>query len=394
MSAYDFDTPVRRSGAGTLKAAMTPETLTQNGLLSYWGAEFEFQTCPAFSEGVRTCAERGLYGFTIQNEAYNRRVVWWMEHVRGFACDPAWIVPTHGTIFALATALRLFCLSAHKRLLVLLPGYNRYAQAASRMNLATDSSTMLLGSDGVYRINWEDLEQHMADPANGLLAFSNPNNPTGMILSRDELERIGLLSEKYSMPVFCDEIFAEVTRGQKVFPYIGIERGRDLAMTCTSLGKCMSLTGVNHANLLLPDAHLRERYISQKYADHYGSLDPMLYAGLMQAYTEQGADFVRALNQVIDRNLQLLKDRLPGIVPGSRVLHPTGTFVVFVDYRGAGLSDDELAQALQEKGLFYGDDGADYGVSRQFYRYNLAVPTACLAKSLDYLEAHWNQPRG
>ena len=205
---FDFTTQVSRDGAGTLKEAFTPDAVRREGLVTYWGAEFEFPTCPAFSRGVTKCAQRGLYAFTLQTEAYNQHVVWWMKHVRSFSCEEAWIVPTHGTIFALATAIRMYLLPKHRRLLMLEPGYSRYGQAASRMGLETFGSRMEPDADGIYRINWEDPENKMADPENGLLVFSNPSNPTGRVLSTDELEEIGRLSEQYRIPVFCDEIFA------------------------------------------------------------------------------------------------------------------------------------------------------------------------------------------
>ena len=308
-----------------------------------------------------------------------------MKNVRGFDCQPDWIVPTHGTIFGLATAIRMFLLPQKKRLLVINPGYNRYAQAAHRMGLEDDASDMIL-MDGVYQIDWEDLEQKMADPRNGLLVFSNPNNPTGRILEKDELERIGQLSEKYGMPVYCDEIFAETTRqSAPVYPYALVENGRALAMCCTSLGKCMSLTGVNHANVLIPDAELREKYTQQKYADHYGSIDPMLHAGLMNAYTEEGAAFIRALNEYVDENVALVENEIPRLFPGAKVIHPQGTFVIWIDFTGCGMDADALADLLNNKYLFCGDAGDDYGASRLFYRYSIALPRSELQKSFDYI---------
>lgn len=382
---FDFDTKIQRRPTGVLKEIFMPENVRAAGLPLYWGAEFDFQTCPAFSEGVRSCAESGAFSFTIQSDAYNQRVCWWMKNVRSFHCEPEWIVPTHGTIFGLATAIRMFLLPQKKRLLVIHPGYNRYAQAAHRMGLEAAASDMLL-ADGVYQIDWEELEQKMADPQNGLLVFSNPNNPTGRILNQEELERIGQLSQKHQMPVYCDEIFAETTRGNApVYPYILVEHGRELAMGCTSLGKCMSLTGVNHANVLIPDANLREKYTQQKYADHYGSIDPMLHAGLMNAYTEEGAAFIRALNAYVDENVALVEREIPALVPGARVIHPQGTFVIWIDFTGCGMNADELADLLNNDYLFCGDAGDDYGASRLFYRYSIAVPRSELMKSFDYI---------
>ncbi len=387
---FDFTVRVSREGAGTLKGAFTPDAVRDAGLVTFWGAEFEFPTCPAFSRGVRKCAERGLYAFTLQTEDYNRHVAWWMKNMRNMSVENEWIVPVHGTIFGLASAIRIFLLPEKKRLLVIHPGYNRYAQAAARMGLESVASCMVF-RDGTYSIDWQDLERKMADPRNGLLVFSNPNNPTGRILRRDELEKIALLSNTYHVPVFCDEIFAEVTRGETVTSYATIPEGQAYAITATSLGKCMSLTGVNHANLLIPSPSLRDTYIRQKYADHYGSIDPMLYAGLLEAYSEEGADFVRALNRVIDQNTAYFEKQLPESIPGARVIHPEGTFVIFVDYSPLGLEDDVLAEKLQDRCLFYGDDGGDYGVSRQFYRYNLAVPPQCLCDSFSLIRQNWDR---
>ncbi len=381
---FAFDKLVDRSGSGNLKDAYTPAAVRDAGLVSYWGAEFDFPTCPAFSAGVRACAERGLYGFTLQDDAYNERVVWWQKELRGWEIAPDWIVPTHGTIFALATAIRLF-VGEGQNMITIHPGYNRYEQAARRLERGCVASEMRYAR-GRYALDFADLEEKLSRPENTLLVVCNPNNPTGLVLSADELRRIDALSRKYQVPVFCDEIFAEVTLdGTTIPPYGKIAEPDSLAITCTSLGKCMSLTGVNHANVLIPNKELRERYIHQKYADHYGSIDPMLYAGLLRACTRDGADYVLALREVIRENRRILTQRLSVLLPGAHVVPAEATFVVWIDYSGLGFPDGELA-ALLERTLFLGDPGSEYGVSDQFYRYSIAVPTWALEKSLDYLE--------
>lgn len=384
MPTYPFDQYIQRAGSGSLKESMTPRQIRDAGLPGYRGAEFDFPTCPAFSEGVRACAERGLYAFTPQNEEYNEKIRWWMQAMRDWDVSPDWIVPTHGTIFALATAIRLF-VKKEQNLVVILPGYSRYKQAADRLGRGCVASYMRY-EKGRYSINFADLEEKLSQPENALLVFSNPNNPTGLVLSEEELRRIDELSRRFQTPVFCDEIFAEVTLdGSTVTPYGKAVAPDSPSITCSSFGKCMSLTGVNHANVFLPNKTLRQLYIRQKYADHYGSIDPLLYAGLMRACTGEGRDYVLALREVIAANRKLLTDRIKSLLPAARIIPAAATYLLWVDYSGLELEDTALANLL-DRAQFTGDPGTEYGASDQFYRYSIAAPTWSVRKSLERME--------
>lgn len=381
---FDFETRVNREGLGTIKEAFTPEHIAKKGLVCYRGAEFDFPTCPAYSRGVMECAQRGLYAFTPQNDAYNERIIWWQKQMRGWDVDASWIQPTQGTIFALCTAIRLF-VKPGGNIVVAPPCYNRYAQAAHRMNLGAVDSPLLY-QNGVYSLDFDDLDRKLAQPENQLLVICNPNNPTGTRFERDDLQRVAAIARKHGKPVFCDEIFAEVTLdGQPVLPYLEAAQPDDLAIVCTSLGKCMSLTGVNHANVMIKNPDLFEKYNTQRYADHYGSIDPVLYAGLMAAHSPQGAEYVRALCGVIAQNARKCVDFLQETLPGVAVTMPQGTFVLWVDYSALGMSDEELSRFLIDEALFVGDEGTEYGATDQFVRYNLAVPPKQLDRSLEYV---------
>ena len=236
-----------------------------------------------------------------------------------------------------------------------------------------------------YRLDFADLEKKLSAPENTLLVLCNPNNPTGLVLKENDLREVDRLSRRYRVPMFCDEIFAEITlTGKTIVPY-GKAAGEDsLSITCTSLGKCMSLTGVNHANVIIPSGELREKYIRRKYADHYGSIDPMFYAGLMKAYTEEGKAWVDDLLEVIRENRRTFTEDLEEIIPGAKVVPAEGTFLAWVDYTDIGLDQEQL-KALFERALFFGDPGSDYGVNDLFYRYSIAVPPSMLEKSMKVL---------
>ena len=385
MKKYNFDCLVNREGSGSLKGFYTPDYLSKAGLPGYWGAEFDFPTCPLFSEGVIECARRGLYAFTLQTDEYNQHVSWWMENVRHWQIKNDWIIPTHGTIFALATAIRLF-VGEGQHMLMITPGYSRYKQAADRIGKKTIFCPMsYISSENRYEIDYNRLENCMSNPGCALLVICNPNNPTGLVLDENELRKIDDLSEKFGIPVFSDEIFAEISlSGDVIVPYGKAVRSGSYSITCTSLGKCMSLTGVNHANVIISDPDLRDRYIKQKYADHYGSIDPMLYAGLLKAYTQEGKDWLDDLLEIIRSNRSDFCSGIEASFPGAKVVPADGTYVAWVDFTRTRLSEQALAKRLNEA-MLLGDPGSEYFADDLFYRYSIAVPPSMLRKSMKHL---------
>ena len=380
---YSFDIKADRSGrVPWLKEYFTPKAVKDEDLLGYAGAEFEFATCPAYVRGVVNAARKGVFGYTMMGDAYKNAVKWWMKELRGYEVESDWIVPTQGTIFSVATSIRLLT-EKGENIITMPPNYNRYEQAAKRLGRGC-VRVPLIEENGRFRIDREGLRNAFANEKNRLLVICNPNNPTGNILSIDELSFIAELSKEYGVAVFSDEIFAEVVfEGNEAVPYTKAAGKDALAITCTSMGKVFSLTGVNHANVIIENDELRERYIAQRNADHFGSVDPMVYAGLLEAYSPEGRDFVLALKKYVWDNYLVLNKFFEKNLPKARLYRPGGTFVAWADYPGYGDEWKALDAQLREKGLFVGDEGDEYYGNNTCVRYSIAVPRPELEKTLD-----------
>lgn len=380
-----FDQTVDRSGSITwLKDLFTPEAVKEARLLGFAGAEFEFPTCPAIGKGIRDMLDKGIVGFTLPNDAYRSSVLWWMEQVRGCRISADWILPTHGTIFSLATAIRL-ATEPGERIIILTPGYHRYEQAATRLGRGT-VRVGLKEERGRYFLDWEALEAAMAQPENRLLVLTNPNNPTGTVFTVAEMETIAALARKYQVLVYSDEIFADVVFGGKtVTPYAWVAGEEDLAISCTALGKTFSLTGINHANVIIKNPRLRGRFQEQRNADHYGSLDPFHHAALTAAYSPEGKAWLEEMKAYVWENYEILRRFLNEHIPEAVVTEPEGTFVVWVDYGATGMDAGQLEQLLCREGLFVGDPGSEFCGRDTCFRYSLAVPRRELLRALERL---------
>lgn len=357
---FDFTTEVSRTGRGSLKNMMAPQVLKEQGIQTFMAGELDFPTAPALIESVIECARNGLFGFTLPEEPYLNRVTWWMKKVRSWRIRPEWIVTTYGTIMSVATCIREF-VGPGENIIVQPPCYDRYKQAADRLNRGTVWNP-LIRVGGSYQMDLAGLETLMQDPRNRLLVVCNPLNPSGQVFSRRELEQVAALSAKYGVYVFSDEIFSEVLlKGEPVVPYGSIEAGRAYAITATSLGKAFNLTGVNHANIIIPDEALRERFTDRRTRDHYGSIDPTAYAAIMGAYTEAGYEWLLAMTDVIRGNAEIVRETFEKDLPMFRMMDCQAGFVCWMDFQSTGLTGERLSDFLLERALFHINEGTEYG---------------------------------
>ena len=366
------DEEVSREGVGSLQRVLTPAAITEAGYASFGGAEFDFKTAPCIRRALAAYAENGYYGFTLPDDEYRERVCWWMENARGWQVEPDWTVPVLGTIFSVATCLRML-VGPEDAMIVQPPVYYRYEQAATRLGLRCVHNPLTLDGDR-YEMDLEGLERLMADPHNKLLVICNPANPVGRVWSEEELVAVAELSAKYGTVVLSDEIFAEVTfDGHETVPYASLSAGQANAITLTSIGKAFSSTGLNFANAIIPNPELRQRFEGQRTRDHFGSVDPFGRQALVAAYTPEGLAWQRATLPYIAENRRIVGEAIEGAGLGH--VYPTeGTFVCWVCWDGLTLAGEELDRFFEEKALFEVEPGLEYGEGcERFSRINLGA---------------------
>lgn len=382
---YDFDTRVDRKNRGNIKELIfTPPCIREKGYISFAGAEFEFKTARPVIDAVKEAAENGLFGFTVADERYFSHIVWWMENVRETKVSPEWILPVQGTIFSVATSIRLFTKEG-EGVIVPVPGYNRYQQAADRLKRKTVFSPMR-EVGGVPVLDLADLEEKMAQEENKLLLLCNPNNPTGQIIPEETLHRIIQLAKKYGVGVLCDEIFADIAFDGRKVPVMAALGDEDApVISVISMGKTFSFTGVNHANVIIKNPVLREKYMEQRNADHFGSIDPMAYAALCGGYTPAGKEWLEQMIAVVQQNNERIEAFFAAHMPAVRVLKPEATYVLWLDMTGLGLEEEELFRFLEQEAFFCCDPGEEYYGKPCMARLCTAVPPRELEKSLGAL---------
>lgn len=307
-----------------------------------------------------------------------------MDHSRGTEILPEWIVPTLGTIYSVATTIRM-CTEEGDGVIVTPPIYNRYEQAVRRLNRRTVKCPLIL-KNGHYQMDFEAIEEAMCDSDNHLFLLCNPHNPIGQIWDETELSRLAALAEKYDVIVYSDEIFADnCYEGRRCPCYLSVPGAKSHGITAVSLGKSFHFTGVNHANILIADETLRERFVDRRTRDHYGSIDPLAYESVVAAYTEEGLDWIRASNAYVEENIRLIRRFFDTYLPEVPVYGGEGGYILWMDFRNLFSDERELKEFLYKKAYFHVDMGSSYD-AECFVRMCVASPRWCIEKALECLK--------
>jgi len=385
LGRFDFDTLADRSGIDCMKEVLTTQKVREAGLISFSGAEADFRTAPCVTEAVVQRAMRGNLGYTVPGEDYYSAVINWMKTQRNWEIQKDWIVPTGGTIRSVATAIRLLT-QPGEGIIVQPPVYYRYEQAASRLGRQTVYNPLKL-VNGRYEMDFAQLEECMASRRCPLMILCNPHNPIAQVWKKEDLEKIAQLANRYDVVVFSDEIFAEtVYDGNVTVPYSEIPGAADRAIVATSVGKAFSLTGLNFANIIIPNDTLRRRFARQRNADHYGSMEPLTHAAVMGGYTKEGAAWIGEMNQYVRGNSRYIIDFLKEHLPQVNTVEPEGAFVLWIDWNGLGLPKHELTEFLTEEALLLTDPGEEYGPGGEGWtRMCIASPREMIEKAMESL---------
>lgn len=371
----ELEQDVLRSGIGNMKYAMEQQAGDDPEMIYLCGAEMDFPTAPVIRRRLVKIAENGLYGFTEPDDTYRNAIISWQRKVRGVEITGEDIVPTYGTIMALNTAIRAFTKEGDSVLLQA-PSYFRFDHAITNNHRKILYNQLCYDPlEKSYHLDLEDLEQCMRQEKVRLMVLCNPHNPTGAVFPLEDLLEVHRMSVQYHVVVFADEIFGEMQFRDPPVSY-GMA-GWENTILSTSLGKAFNFTGVSHANLLIRDQTLREKYLQQLREEHFGSIDPFFYNALIAGYSREGYEWLLSVKDKVQENDRILRE---GLFPFRNLVFPTkheGTFIEWLDMRGLHLTDEDLASFMRHRVHVLGDPGTEYGTCGSgFFRINLATPTA------------------
>ena len=374
MGKYDFTTLPNRFGHHTYK---WKEAETDRQVLPAWIADMDFEVLPEIRQTVHDYAEQLVYGYTYASDGLIEAVQNWEEKQHGYRFDKDALVFIEGVVPAISTAIQAFTIEG-EAVLINTPVYPPFARSIKLNNrrLITNS---LVEKDGLFEIDFDQLEKDFVEEEVKLYVLCNPHNPGGRVWEKEILEKIGQLCQKHGVLLVSDEIHQDLALfGHKHQSFNTVnESFKEFSLILSSATKTFNIAGTKNSYAIIENPKLRLAFQKRQLANNQHEISGLGYLATEAAY-RSGEEWLSELKELIEKHINYVIDVF-GKETKIKVMKPQGTYLIWLDFSAYDISDEELRKLLRDEAKVILNRGLDFGEEGALHaRLNVAMPTSIL----------------
>ena len=303
----------------------------------------------------------------------------WAKNNYGFCPENEWIVYCPRIIQAISLIIQNYT-EKNDKILVFTPLYDPI-QNAVRINDRELVECPLILDSGHYEIDFEDFEEKIKGGVKVFISVS-PHNPVGRVWSEEEIRKTVEICKRYGVLIISDETHADFIWKNKFISYASYYNIYDNIIIGLSTSKNFNIAGLEASNIIIKNENLRKSF--QHLLKQAGIHNPSYFCipAVTAAY-EYVKEWLELAKEKIKENIDFAKEFFEAQMKGFKVVDIEGTYLLWVDYRSTGISEEMLKDLMLYKahiafslGSGFGEDG------RGFFRVNVALPKAKLEEAL------------
>ena len=242
-----------------------------------------------------------------------------------------------------------------------------------------------LKAENEFRLTAEELEDAITDKTK-VLVLPFPNNPTGAIMEREDLEAIAAVIRKHDILVMSDEIYAELTYKEKHVSIVEIEGMQERTILINGFSKAFAMTGWRLGYACGPKEIIEQMLKIHQFAimcapttSQYAAVEAL----------RNGDDDVQEMRTAYNQRRRYLMNAFREM--NLECFEPFGAFYVFPCIKEFGMTSEEFASRFLEEekvavvpGTAFGDCGEGY--LRISYAYSLDNLKLAIGKLANFVE--------
>ena len=393
---FDFTTILDRAGKDALaldavgEGKMYPLPREGFDVIPMWIADMNFPVVPTIQKYITDRVAHPTFGYFHPREEYFDAIIrWHREHNGVENLQPNDIGYENGVLGGVLSALNVLC-SKGDKVLIHSPTYIGFTFSLKDNGYDIVHSPLKLDEQGIWRMDYEDMEQKLVKNQIHTAIFCSPHNPTGRVWEEWEIRKAMELYEKHQVWVISDEIWSDLLlEGYQHIPTQSVSE--DAKMRTVALyapSKTFNLAGLIGSYHIIYNPWLRDRCRKESGLNHYNKMNVLSMYALMGAYTEEGNQWLQQLRTVMTDNANFACDYIDKHFDGVTVSRPQGTYMLFIDCeqwcKKTGKSMDELIRSGWDVGVYWQDGRMFHGPYH--IRMNLALPLSRVQEAFHRLD--------
>lgn len=297
-----------------------------------------------------------------------------------YVCPEKEIIVTPGSVHAIFSAI-LATINPGDEVIIPDPSWIVYP-ACVEIASGKVIRTSLNGRDN-FELNIEDLEK-IITPRTKMLILNYPCNPTGEILTIDNLKHIADIAKEHNILILSDEIYEKLLYDGLKHTSIGsLDYMRERTITVNGFSKTYAMTGWRIGYASASSAIIDQMLKIQQYS--VTCVSAFVQKAAIAALNGPQEHINNMINEY-DQRRQLIVKRLNNIKKISCRI-PAGTFYVFVDISKSGMSSVNFANFLLDKAMVGAVPGSAYGQFGEGYvRLSFANSKENIEKAMERME--------
>lgn len=394
---YDFTSIIDRHGKDSTAVDSVGKKIWGNepgapkegfDSIPMWVADMNFATAPAITKALQERISHPLYGYFLQTDEYFDSIIRWQEKrhkVTGLTREAiGYENGVHGCVSTVVERLT----NPGDKVLLHAPYYLGFIGDVEALGRNSVFSQLKKDENGVYRMDYEDMDKKIKENQIHLAIMCSPHNPTGRVWERWELEKAMEVFEKNNCFVVSDEIWADLTyTGHQHIPTQMVsDWAREHTVAVYAPSKTFNLAGLIGSYHIIYNSYLRDRMGM----NHYNAQNVLSMHALIGGYSEEGSEWTDELISVLEENCRYTCEYIQNHFNGVEVTMPEGTYMIFLDCtrfcEEKGMTIDGLLEAGWDVGVGW-QDGRSFGGPCHI-RMNLASPYSRIKEACDRLDKY------
>ncbi|UWQ29298.1 MalY/PatB family protein [Leisingera sp. M523] len=338
-----------------------------------WVADMDFAIADPIKNAMLRIANRGQFCYEFNAKGVFAAISGWYERRHGLTLNPDNFEQVTGVLTAVSMLIRELT-EAGDSVLMQVPAYHQFGKVISGAGREVVKS-VLRNTDGVYEMDFDDLEEKLRAPDVKAMILCNPHNPVGRVWREDELARLAALAATHGVTIISDEIQADIIySGHKFTSLMAVDAANHVAVI-GSPAKTFGLHSISNGYVYTENVDILERFKKTADSMYLTHSNAFTLAATVAAY-EEGDAWVDELIAYLEGTVNWIDGFLKEELPAIKMSPVEGTYQVWLDCSATGLEGDALKAKLSEAGF-----GATPGTwfdqeATRFIRVNIAAPRA------------------